>query len=549
MAIIVDGSAIRWSLTADEYGVEAVVVLKKNDGSDEITRRASNECGPYNGLITNLPGGYSIERQNEIKVSKTDIPIKISSVGDANENPPINVDVTARAAVYSGICYCSETVRVPFSYDSTKWDWIEFSPWHNGVYPDNHHCGSGQFVISLNGHTASQPEYVVRFHQTTEKVSVEAAGPINGGTVSISGGGAANEGRYARLELPWGEGIVIGATANRHYRFVKWVVKSGLHVGEDDPHGIDGSTSPTQSLVTLPYWGGPCAVDQRDITYSAVFECIMHTVTVSSDPPEIGMHGSVTFCEDDDDDICYTAYDDSCEYEFYQWSDGTTDREWCRQRSSISEDIDLVARYRKRKYNIDIKTSPEDAGSYTVSHDGPYEYGDTVRIYPHAEDCYEVDSWGMSGGTRQDVEQDGSITVTVEFCRDRTLYIYFRRKTFKVCGHITGGRGEGVVLLDNNGSTYDITNECADVSCGREVDIRIIDISPCDAFERWSSNPDADITDKTEESATIESVENNLEIYAHLRKRRTVGHQLSTTEEGMLMYSPCTHQLVYGEWI
>jgi hypothetical protein len=146
---------------------------------------------------------------------------------------------------------------------------------------DGYGCPDYKIEATFSTSTGCQSsELTVAFEKTYESVYAYAS---DGGTVTQS------QGDQGSTAYSWGTSVTLTATPYSCFRFVRWEYTGNYEGGRTDPHGIDGSTSPTVNLTALPcYKTSSNCWAIHSPTYKAVFERIPVTVTAVVDPPGSG---------------------------------------------------------------------------------------------------------------------------------------------------------------------------------------------------------------------------------------------------------------------
>ena len=180
--------------------------------------------------------------------------------------------------------------------------------------------------------------------------------------------------------------LTLTATAAAHYRFVQW---------------SDGeSANPRTVMVT------------GDASYTAVFEPIVYTVTVTASNYAMGqVSGGGVYREGEVATLTAEANEG---YRFTQWSDGITQNP---RSIVVTSDLTMTAYFVSNSSPtaiITVLTSDETAGN--VSGGGEYEIGTDIVIKAIANDGYQFTRWndGNSDNPRV-ITVDGSHTYMAYF--------------------------------------------------------------------------------------------------------------------------------------
>jgi len=278
-----------------------------------------------------------------------------------------------------------------------------------------------EFVVNANR------AFVAHFRQEyTVTVSVT---PEEGGTAT--GGGV-----YA-----YGTEATVVATPADCYDFEGWFVDDTL-VSEDAEYTF---------TVT------------EDVDLVAVFTLKTFEVTVTAEPEEGGVvDGGGTY--DCGEEVTVTAEADEC-YDFDGWFVGETlVSEDAEYTFTVTEDVDLVAVFTLKTFEVTVTAEPEEGG--VVDGGGTYDCGTEVTVTAEADECYDFDGWFV-GDTL--VSEDAEYTFTAE--ADVDLVAVFTLKTFEVT--VTAEPEEGGVV--DGGGTYD---------CGEEVTVTA-EADECYDFDGW----------------------------------------------------------------
>jgi len=235
------------------------------------------------------------------------------------------------------------------------------------------------------------------------------------------GGMASGGGKYV-----FGSEITVVATPAECYDFDGWFVGETL-VSEDAEYTF---------TVT------------EDVDLVAKFTLKTFEVTVTAEPKE---GGEVTGADiyDCGEEATVTAVADEC-YDFDGWFVGETlVSEDAEYTFTVSEDVDLVAKFTLKTFEVTVTAEPKEGGEVTGA--DIYDCGEEATVTAVADECYDFDGWFV-GETL--VSEDAEYTFTVS--EDVDLVAVFTIKTYVV----TSTAGENGAV-DPEGETV--------VDCGDDL--------------------------------------------------------------------------------
>ena len=242
--------------------------------------------------------------------------------------------------------------------------------------------------------------------------------PENGGTVIGAG------------SYLFGDTASLTAVAAEGFKFVEWTEK-GLPISSDNP--LEFVVSANRAFVA-----------HFDNEYM---------VTVNVIPEEGGMAsggGKYVFGSE----ITVVATPAEC-YDFDGWFVGETlVSEEAEYTFTVTEDVDLVAKFTLKTFEVTVTAEPEEGGE--VMGADIYDCGEEATVVATPAECYDFDGWFV-GETL--VSEDAEYTFTVT--EDVDLVAKFTLKTFEV-----------VATAGENGT---ITPEGTQtVECGDDITFAIV---------------------------------------------------------------------------
>jgi len=275
----------------------------------------------------------------------------------------------------------------------------------------------GETLVSDNAEytftVTEDVELVAKFTLKTFEVTVTAE-PEEGGVVD--GGGT----------YDCGTEVTVTAEADECYDFLGWFVGE-LLVSEDAEYTF---------------------IAEADVDLVAVFTLKTFEVTVTAEPEEGGVvDGGGTY--DCGTEVTVTAEADDC-YDFDGWFAGETlVSEDAEYTFTVTEDVDLVAMFTLKTFEVTVTAEPEEGG--VVDGGGTYDCGTEVTVTAEADECYDFVGWFVGELL---VSEDAEYTFTAE--ADVDLVAVFTIKTYVV----TSTAGENGTV-DPEGETV--------VDCGDDL--------------------------------------------------------------------------------
>ena len=237
---------------------------------------------------------------------------------------------------------------------------------------------------------------------------IASVDPENGGTVTGAG------------SYLFGDTASLTALAAEGFKFVEWT-ENGVSIGSDNP---------LEFVVNA----------NRAFVAHFLQE---YTVTVSVIPEEGGMAtGGGEYVYGTEATVVATPAD--C-YDFDGWFAGETlVSEDAEYTFTVTEDVDLVAMFTLKTFEVTVTAMPEEGG--VVSGGGTYDCGTEATVTAEADECYDFDGW-FAGETL--VSEDAEYTFTVT--EDVDLVAMFTIKTYVVTS-TAGDNGtvdpEGATVVD-----------------------------------------------------------------------------------------------------
>jgi len=252
--------------------------------------------------------------------------------------------------------------------------------------------------------------------------------PENGGTVTGAG------------SYVFGDTASLKAVAAEGFKFVEWT-ENGLPISSDNP--LEFVVSANRAFVA-----------HFDNEYM---------VTVDVIPEEGGMAsggGKYVFGSE----ITVVATPAEC-YDFDGWFVGETlVSEDAEYTFTVTEDVDLVAKFTLKTFEVTVTAEPKEGGEVTGA--DIYDCGEEATVTAVADECYDFDGWFV-GETL--VSEDAEYTFTVS--EDVDLVAKFTLKTFEVT--VTAEPKEGGEVM--GADIYD---------CGEEATVTAV-ADECYDFDGW----------------------------------------------------------------
>jgi len=339
-------------------------------------------------------------------LKKIDVTLTVAIQGLGETDP----DVGAHVFKYGAIVTLTATPAE--GYDFEKWE-IE---------------GLGSFNESVKEIKLKDSILATAFF-AKKSFNIEASvDPENGGIVTGTG------------SYLFGDTASLTAVAAEGFKFVEWT-ENGAPIGSDNP--LEFVVNANRAFV---------AHFRQE-----------YTVTVSVTPEEGGTAtGGGVYAYGTEATVVATPAD--C-YDFEGWFvDDTLVSEDAEYTFTVTEDVDLVAVFTLKTFEVTVTAEPEEGG--VVDGGGTYDCGEEVTVTAEADECYDFDGWFV-GETL--VSEDAEYTFTVT--EDVDLVAVFTLKTFEVT--VTAEPEEGGVV--DGGGTYD---------CGTEVTVTA-EADECYDFDGW----------------------------------------------------------------
>ena len=237
----------------------------------------------------------------------------------------------------------------------------------------------------------------------------------------------------------YGTNLVITATANEGYRFVRW----------------NSGATETQISYTV--------VDNAEfIAYFARDGVVEYVISATANPTDGGTISGTGIYEENTDVVLTAAANTG--YSFVNWTEGeeivSTNAEYS---FSVTADRTLVANFALSTYTISATANPTEGG--TIEGAGEYTHGETATLRAIANTGYTFASW-TEGDEVVSTDAEYSFTVTA----DRTLVANFTINTYTISatanptegGTIEGARdytyGETATLTATASEGYNFIN-------------------------------------------------------------------------------------------
>ena len=231
-----------------------------------------------------------------------------------------------------------------------------------------------------------------------------SANPNEGGTVSGDG------------LHPYNSEVVVTATPSQHYNFVNWT-----------ENGAEVSTSQQYTFTLLD-----------NIALVANFTLKSYEVSVSALPSEGGnVSGDGMYVYNTETTVTATP---SQHYNFVNWTQNGTEVSTSQNYTFIIiDDIELVANFTPKSYEVTVSAMPSEGGN--VSGDGMYVYNTETTVTATPNSCYNFINW-----TNENNPVSTNPNYTFFVTDDVELVANFALKTFTVTitansdeGNVTGG--------------------------------------------------------------------------------------------------------------
>jgi len=339
-------------------------------------------------------------------LKKIDVTLTVAIQGLGETDP----DVGAHVFKYGAIVTLTATPAE--GYDFEKWE-IE---------------GLGSFNESVKEIKLKDSILATAFF-AKKSFNIEASvDPENGGIVTGTG------------SYLFGDTASLTAVAAEGFKFVEWT-ENGAPIGSDNP--LEFVVNANRAFV---------AHFRQE-----------YTVTVSVTPEEGGTAtGGGVYAYGTEATVVATPAD--C-YDFEGWFvDDTLVSEDAEYTFTVTEDVDLVAVFTLKTFEVTVTAEPEEGG--VVDGGGTYDCGEEVTVTAEADECYDFEGWFVDDTL---VSEDAEYTFTVT--EDVDLVAVFTLKTFEVT--VTAEPEEGGVV--DGGGTYD---------CGSEVTV-VATAADCYDFDGW----------------------------------------------------------------
>lgn len=322
-----------------------------------ITAASAN---PAMGTVTG-GGSYDYGMSATLTAAPVDACHEFSQWSDGSTDNPRIVTVSDNAS------YSASFAMIQYTISATSNNEAYGSVAGSGTYD----CGAsvavtataeaGYHFVQWNDGTSVNP-YVFTASQNKNIVALfaEDAVLVNYYTVtalvndatmgSVEGAGTYEENTTATLT----------AQPNTGYEFVQWT---------------DGTTANPRSFIVT-----------EDVTYTATFQAVNYTISVSAAPADGGMvtgGGSYTYGQTADLEAVPAAG-----YEFVSWNDGVV---LPARTITVTGNASYVATFAQQDYVINVTVNNAAFGSATGS--GTYHYGDAVTATATANDGYVFIRW------------------------------------------------------------------------------------------------------------------------------------------------------------
>lgn len=229
------------------------------------------------------------------------------------------------------------------------------------------HNSDGSYEIGLGAYRSSMSTFYWYF----SNISFDLIYSLPSYTITANagtGGSVSGGGTYEK-----GSAVTLTAIPSTGYKFKQW---------------SDGNTSNPRSITV-----------STNATYTAQFEKLKYTVSVSANPTEGGtVSGGGTYEHGSTATLKATA---NTGYNFKQWSDGSTNNP---HSVTVTAATTYTAQFEKITYSVTVATNPIEGG--TVSGGGTYEHGSTATLIATPNTGYDFKQWS-------DGDADNPRTVTV----------------------------------------------------------------------------------------------------------------------------------------
>ena len=333
-------------------------------------------------------------------------------------------------------------------------------------------------------------DLVANFALKTYIISV-SANPTAGGNVSITGSGT-----YSH-----GQSVTITTTVSNGYDFINWTVGKG----------------------------GPEFTNQTEYTFEATanlelvanFVLKTYIISVSANPSaggSVSFSGSETYTHGESVTITATP---KIEYYFVNWTVGTDMTEFSDQEEytfTVTNNLDLVANFELKTYNITVVANPPEGGDVTISGNGTYTYGESVTITATVSNEFDFINWT--------VETDGmEFTTQKKFTFSATanlnLVANFALKTYNISVSANPSAGGNVFITAKGTYTH-----------GQSVTITAVADMEYEFFN-WTLKSDG--TEFTKQAIYSFTAYSNLDLVANfVQKTYVITVSANPTEGGIV---------------
>ena len=196
------------------------------------------------------------------------------------------------------------------------------------------------------------------------------------------------------------------------------------------------------SVISNPY-----LVSSSNVTVTAVFRDLYHTVTIEADPPgEVAAVMPTEGTHKQGDEVSFHWYiQDGYTFRTYSITGGATDVSVTETTCSFTmpdADVTFTAYFDRITHNVTVSV-PEGGGTATLRNTNPVPVGDRVTITTTADTGYEFSCLIING---DDSTTDKSFTMPDE---DVTVEVYFAHINYHITVNQEGGIG---TVSDNPGN-------------------------------------------------------------------------------------------------
>lgn len=535
MATTAPNIPLVWTTAPDEQGVRLEYRLKYKDGTYSASKVSS--CLQPGGTRV-LESRVELFQSSEIIVEDTRKRPKVAVTmrADPSEAALSVSDELELWCKISGISCSQETTSgsITLTFDASRWIMADWSSQTRPASWDSWTPDEGNIEVRFSGSktehsagTVTAEEAVIPFVKTREEITVSAT--YGRATISPAPLPPGSESEISFSGYEWGTVVTLVANdPDECYTFDRWE-----YMGSDeDPHGINGSTSSTVTLTALPNYkpGEGYSYQARRTSYRAVYKRKQVTLTVAVSPQGAAQAPApeVSDCGSSWQPIAPAPYD-SCDYRFDHWSDEETDRR--HSEMSPTSDITLTAIYTRIEHRLSVLVSGNGAGGYSVSpQQSTYHKGDEVYITvtPSAP-CSYVDH--VSGAARM---SDGRYKVTMDDCSSyhtKYVYIYFYKYSYRVTTSVSP-EGSGTVRPSSE----------SNVPCGEYRTFTAVPAT-CSRFLRWSTgSTDPELRVLVNSNKSLVAYFEMLPLDHRLLHGRSTGQLLFTRSGGNLLWAGCHGQ-------